>query len=141
MNFCSTDTVKSTHLAQLTKRDLCVSDLLQTFRCLCLAWQAFRGSLDAFQCWQICSTTVRFSGEVKDSTSARAVLGASLSLTEGPLHAVVLPAQLWADPESPYPLCSAMYIMRLRIFLCLRAEARIKPCLYHKALFGILNSN
>lgn len=73
MNLHSTDPIKSTHLGQLRKWDFYVSDLLQTFRHLCLAWQAPHSVLSS-----VGRSVVLLSGspgEVNNSTPEGAVLG------------------------------------------------------------------
>lgn len=96
----STDPIKSTHLGQLRKWDLYVSDLLQTFRHFCLVWQAPHSMLSS-----VGRSAVLLSGplgDVNNSTPEEAVLGSiTVSLAEGPPHGVLLPAWLWGDPRAP----------------------------------------
>lgn len=78
MNLHSTDLIKSTHLGQLREWDFCASDLLQTFRHLCLAWQAPHLLLSSAGRSAVLSDS---PGEVHSSTAEGAV---PVSLMDAP---------------------------------------------------------
>lgn len=88
MNLRSTDLIKSTHLGQLQEWDLCASDLLQTFRHFCLAWQAPHLLLSSVGRSAVLSDS---PGEVHNSTAEGAVLGSiPVSLLDGPASCTAL---------------------------------------------------
>lgn len=109
MNLHSTDSIKSTHLGQLRKWGFYVSDLLQTFRHFCLAWQTPHSMLSS-----VGRSAVLLSdslGKVNNSTPEGAVPGSNtVSLTEGPPRGVLLLAGLWGDPRAHLsPPCTSAF--------------------------------
>lgn len=98
MNLHSTDLIKSTHLGQLREWDFYASDLLQTFKHFCLAWQASHLMLSSVGRSAVLSDP---PGEVHNSTAEGAVLGSiPVSLMDAPPCGVLLPARLWIDPRT-----------------------------------------
>lgn len=108
MNLHGTDLIKSTHLGQLREGDFYASDLLQTFRHFCLAWQASHLLLSSVGRSAVLSDS---PGEVRSSAAEGGVLGSiPVSLMDGPASCT-----LWSDPRAPQ--CSPIRKIRLRVSL------------------------
>lgn len=95
MNVHSTDPIKSTHPGQLRNWDFCVSDLLQTFRHCCLVWQAPHLMLSSVGRWAVLLSDS--PGELNSVPEEAVLRSITVSLTGGPPHGVLLPAQPWGD--------------------------------------------